>query len=79
MPVIAASDKNKTDGIPGTSPIMPITTATGYQACGMLICPPICSDIDPLDDTRVTIIAVPIDKSSEGICATKPSPIDKIV
>ena len=42
----------------------------------MLTSPFMCSAMSWLEDTRVTIIAVAIDKRSEGICATRPSPID---
>ena len=30
-----------------------------------------------LEETRVTIIAVEMANNNDGICATKPSPIDK--
>ena len=45
----------------------------------MPICEPICFDKSWLVETLVTIIAVAIARSKEGICATNPSPTDKII
>ena len=70
-----ANTKKSWVGIPGISPNTKITKLVGIQAADKLSCEDMCSDIFSAEDTRVTIIAVAIDKSSEGICATKPSPI----
>ena len=70
--------KNKVFGIPGTRPNNNNTAETGTQALDK----PICFEIWPdksfsSDEILVTIVAVAIAKSNEGICATKPSPTVK--
>ncbi|CAM4070101.1 hypothetical protein CESP606_21755 [Cereibacter sphaeroides] len=53
-----------------------MTAATGTQARPMPICLPISTLMSVVEETRVTMIAVAIDRRSEGICATSPSPIE---
>ncbi len=77
--VNAEAIKKRKFGIPGIIPSRNKTPALGNQACLMPICEPICFDRSWLVETLVTIIAVAIARSKEGICATKPSPTDKII
>ena len=69
--------KNKVFGIPGTIPIRIKTPETGSHALERFICLLMCSPKFCVSDTRVTIIAVAIAKSNEGICATRPSPTER--
>ncbi len=66
-------------GIPGIKPKRNKTQALGNQACFTPIWEPICFERSWLVDTLVTIIAVAIARSNDGIWATKPSPTDKII
>jgi hypothetical protein len=56
-----------------------ITKLVGNHAEDKLICEEICSDIFSAEDTRVTMIAVAMESSNEGICATRPSPMAKSI
>ena len=67
--------KNNVFGIPGTKPKRSRTAETGTHALDR----PICFDICPAksllsDDILVTIVAVAIASSNDGIWATRPSP-----
>ena len=62
--------------MPGTRPMVIITAAVTASARGeanicRLTWAPMSSELE----TRVTIIAAAVDSSSEGICATRPSPM----
>ena len=66
---------NKVLGIPGTSPNNNKTAETGTHAFDKPIWEEICPARSSLsEDILVTIVAVAIAKSNEGICATSPSP-----
>ncbi len=54
-------------GIPGTNPISSKTAETGIQALDILSWSPIWDAISCLEETRVTMIAVEIANSNDGI------------
>ena len=73
----AAKLKNAKCGMPGTIPMIAITEATVNKVAGEAsswFCMA-CVMSSSLSLIRVTIIAAEVANSSEGICATRPSPI----
>ncbi|MNU08132.1 hypothetical protein D3C72_2540400 [compost metagenome] len=62
--------------MPGTRPMaMRMAAATASALGEANICRLTCWPMSSEDDTRVTMIAAAVDSSSEGICATRPSPM----
>ena len=63
----AAKNIKSLFGIPGTKPSANITNEVGIHAADKFTCLEICSDMLCADETRVTIIAVAIESSRDGI------------
>ena len=63
-------------GMPGTKPMTTISAPDTARALGESnICRLISLPISSEPEARVTMIAAAVDSSSDGNCATKPSPM----
>ena len=64
--------------MPGTSPIRPMTAAVTISTRGLSVSWEATSwPMSEAPDMRVTTMAAAVDKSMDGICATRPSPMVK--
>ena len=77
--VRAPKERNATCGIPGMTPSNAKMHAVSHQASTLLNWSEVCSCSDASPETRVTMIAVAMDNSKAGTCATRPSPTASVV
>ena len=61
--------------MPGTKPIIAMMDEVTNKAAGLPSCEEACSVMDSVVVTRVTTMAVASESKSEGIWATRPSPM----